>query len=92
MSRFANLESKRSKLLSQSYTKPVLGFGLISQHIAAARRELPWQGNANGSRLGLDLFDCLGSIDPFRFDELKVKPNGSHVVKARLRFLLYRFS
>ena len=64
---------------SHSYTKPVLGFGLISQHIAMARRELPWQGNANGSRLGLDLFDFLGSTDTFRIDELKVKPNGSCV-------------
>ncbi len=39
---------------------------------------------ANGSRLGLNLFDCLGSIDPFWFDELKVNPKPPGKVKNKL--------
>jgi len=38
----------------------------------------------NVSRLGLNLFNFLGSIGPFRFDELKVNPKPPGKVKDRL--------
>ena len=38
----------------------------------------------NVLRPGLNLFDCLGSIDPFWFDELKVDPKHPGKVKDRL--------
>ena len=77
MSRFADLESNKFKLLSHSYNNPVLGSGLISQHVAMARRGS--RGKA-GERFAAWLeFIRLSRFNrSLGIDELKVDPQAGN--------------